>query len=87
MISLSRIYSGLCHAVATLQRSEGGKGGIRTLGTIARTLAFQASTFNHSATFPIIFERKQQLAVNKKLKRKSRIIGPFFALYFLLTEI
>lgn len=29
-----------------------GKGGIRTPGTISRTLAFQASTLNHSATFP-----------------------------------
>ena len=31
-----------------------GERGIRTLGTIARTLAFQASTFNHSATSPVV---------------------------------
>jgi hypothetical protein len=30
----------------------GGKGGIRTLGTVARTLLFESSTFNHSVTFP-----------------------------------
>ena len=29
-----------------------GKGEIRTLGTVSRTLAFQASAFDHSATFP-----------------------------------
>ena len=34
---------------------SGGEGGIRTLGTAQhRTLTFQASTFNHSATSPKI---------------------------------
>ena len=51
-ISLLRIYSGLCHAIATLQRSEGGRGGIRTLGRVSSTLAFQASTLSRSATLP-----------------------------------
>ena len=30
----------------------GGEGGIRTHGTVSRTLAFEASTFNHSVTSP-----------------------------------
>ena len=34
-----------------------GKGGIRTLGRVSPTLAFQASTFNHSATFPFVSSR------------------------------
>ena len=31
---------------------NGGEGGIRTLGTLASTPAFQAGTFDHSATSP-----------------------------------
>jgi hypothetical protein len=31
---------------------HGGEGGIRTHGTVSRTLAFEASTFNHSVTSP-----------------------------------
>ena len=31
---------------------NGGKGGIRTLGTVARTRDFQSRTFGHSVTFP-----------------------------------
>src|SRR5260370_12394616 len=31
---------------------NGGEGGIRTHGTVPRTLAFEASTFNHSVTSP-----------------------------------
>ena len=31
---------------------DGGEGGIRTHGTVSRTLAFEASTFNHSVTSP-----------------------------------
>src|SRR5688500_11358581 len=30
-----------------------GKGGIRTLGTVTRTYAFQAYQLNHSCTFPV----------------------------------
>ena len=39
-------------AVAPLGRRPGGEEGIRTPGTIARTLAFQASPFDHSGTSP-----------------------------------
>ena len=31
---------------------SGGEGGIRTHGTVARTTAFKAAAFNHSATSP-----------------------------------
>jgi hypothetical protein len=34
----------------------GGEGGIRTHGTVSRTLAFEASAFNRSATSPRSFE-------------------------------
>src|SRR5260370_41762453 len=33
-------------------RLSGGEGGIRTHGTVSRTLAFEASAFNRSATSP-----------------------------------
>ena len=33
-------------------RAYGGKGGIRTPGTVARTRDFQSRTFGHSVTFP-----------------------------------
>ena len=33
-------------------RESGGEGGIRTHGTVSRTLAFEASTFNRSVTSP-----------------------------------
>ena len=33
-------------------RGYGGEGGIRTHGTVSRTLAFEASTFNRSVTSP-----------------------------------
>jgi hypothetical protein len=33
----------------------GGEGGIRTHGTVSRTLAFEASAFNRSATSPRSF--------------------------------
>src|ERR1700728_5434552 len=33
----------------------GGEGGIRTHGTVSRTLAFEASTFNRSVTSPWLF--------------------------------
>jgi hypothetical protein len=32
--------------------NDGGEGGIRTHGTVSRTLAFEASTFNRSVTSP-----------------------------------
>ena len=35
---------------------NGGEGGIRTHGTVSRTLAFEASAFNRSATSPRSFD-------------------------------
>ena len=34
------------------ENEYGGEGGIRTHGTVSRTLAFEASTFNRSVTSP-----------------------------------
>jgi hypothetical protein len=34
------------------ENENGGEGGIRTHGTVSRTLAFEASTFNRSVTSP-----------------------------------
>ena len=34
------------------EKEYGGEGGIRTHGTVSRTLAFEASTFNRSVTSP-----------------------------------
>ena len=37
-------------------RKAGGKGGIRTPGTVTRTRDFQSRTFGHSVTFPRGFQ-------------------------------
>ena len=36
-----------------IENQPRGQGGIRTLGTVSGTLAFQASPFDHSGTCPI----------------------------------
>ena len=33
---------------------DGGRGGIRTHGTVARTSDFESGAFNHSATLPAV---------------------------------
>ncbi len=40
----------------SLTYSYGGEGGIRTHGTVSRTLAFEASTFNRSVTSPRLWQ-------------------------------
>ena len=40
------------HAQPTQSQQDGGQGGIRTLGDIAATHAFQACSFDHSDTCP-----------------------------------
>ena len=44
-------------------KQNGGQGGIRTHGTLSRTLVFKTSAFNHSATCPhciaMLQERRQ----------------------------
>jgi hypothetical protein len=40
------------HAPNPCVFNDGGEGGIRTHGTVSRTLAFEASTFNRSVTSP-----------------------------------
>ena len=36
----------------TEAKASGGEGGIRTLGTLARTPVFETGLFNHSSTSP-----------------------------------
>ncbi len=45
---------GLRHAVGPLRRTDGGEGGIRTLGTLASTTVFETVPFDHSGTSPYI---------------------------------
>lgn len=35
---------------------RGGRGGIRTLGTVAGTAVFKTATFNHSVTLPTVVD-------------------------------
>ncbi len=43
-----------------------GERGIRTLGTIARTLPFQGSALDHSAISPLIFYRRYSTSLFTK---------------------
>jgi hypothetical protein len=43
----------------------GGEGGIRTPGTLTRTLVFKTSAFNHSATSPTAIEHRDFLCIWK----------------------
>ena len=52
-----REKSTLCHSEARLRkaqlwRTEGGRGGIRTHGTVAGTTVFETVLFDHSSTLP-----------------------------------
>ena len=58
---------------------DSGKGGIRTLGTVSCTLAFQASTFNHSATFP-------KSANNQQITITRYINIPFVGCFLLFVN-
>ena len=50
-------------------KENGGEGGIRTHGTVSRTLAFEASTFNRSVTSP------RRLLLNRNRGLCWRAIG------------
>ena len=51
--SVKDVFGTFCKGcLRTVQLSNGGEGGIRTHGTVSRTLAFEASTFNRSVTSP-----------------------------------
>ena len=43
----------------------GGRGGIRTHGTVARTSDFESGAFNHSATLPTVDSQALTLAVKR----------------------
>ena len=50
---------------------NGGEKGIRTLGTVSRTHAFQACSFNHSDISPI--EWNQQLTGRRRALQKQTV--------------
>jgi hypothetical protein len=49
-----------------------GKGGIRTLGTVARTTVFETVPFNHSGIFP---KRACKLLVSNKPAKETSGVG------------
>ena len=49
--------------LTTLLKYNGGERGIRTLGTVARTHAFQACSFNRSDISPLTASIKQRIVV------------------------
>jgi hypothetical protein len=49
---MSGLFVDSSEASVKLHYILGGEGGIRTLGTVARTLVFETSQFNHSCTSP-----------------------------------
>ena len=52
---MAALLSGGLRKVNSLGQSEvGGRGGIRTHGTVARTSDFESGAFNHSATLPTV---------------------------------
>ena len=51
-LRLYHVKNSLNGAIFYISIFSGGERGIRTLGTITRTHAFQACTFNHSVTSP-----------------------------------
>jgi hypothetical protein len=74
------LYAGLCVGFSKPNSSiisiwSGGRGGIRTHGTLAGTPVFKTGALNHSATLPS--QRYQSLS---RLKIKNRLrTGPNLA--------
>ena len=54
------------------EQSIGGRGGIRTHGTLAGTPVFKTGALNHSATLP----SQRDQALNPELLRTQRELGP-----------
>jgi hypothetical protein len=53
-------FTGTCllwlrHPVENQQFYDGGRGGIRTHGSLATTPDFESGAFNHSATLPTVY--------------------------------
>ena len=56
-IDFTGTFTGTCllwlrHPIENKHVKDGGRGGIRTHGTVARTPDFESGAFNHSATLP-----------------------------------
>ena len=47
------------------KRGNGGETGIRTLGTLTRTMVFETTPFDHSGTSPMAVLATQTAAVNQ----------------------
>jgi hypothetical protein len=45
------------HEIFCLLAKDGGRGGIRTPGTVTRTPDFESGAFNHSATLPHVYNQ------------------------------
>ena len=52
MVSFANLAGGLCHALGSPQRTDGGEGGIRTLGRRKATRLFESRALDHYATSP-----------------------------------
>ena len=59
-------------------QGSGGEGGIRTPGTLTRTLVFKTSAFNHSATSPTPPEHSDILRIWKSEDEGSRLWARWF---------
>ena len=57
-----------------LMISLSGEGGIRTLGTVARTTVFETATFNHSATSPKCQCKSMKILPSQKIKIQFRLL-------------
>ena len=54
-MAMSLTKPGGAVVVADVERNgDGGRGGIRTHGTVTRTSDFESGAFNHSATLPLV---------------------------------
>ena len=55
---------------------DGGRGGIRTHGTVTRTPDFESGAFNHSATLPLGVVRKfSDVSHPKASVKSSQLLG------------
>ena len=69
--------------LVVLRGGSCGEGGIRTLGTVARTLDFQSSTFDHSVTSPGLGAKRAESGSRRGVcqrQTRRRLAQPFPAL-------
>jgi hypothetical protein len=58
-----------------IKESIGGEGGIRTLGKVTPTHAFQACSFNHSDTSPMLVSSMDYLDLLARNGRQSILLN------------